>query len=76
MATLYLRDLSDETVTELKIRAARNHQSLQAYTRALLEREVAAPALDDVLARIEAQVSARLSTEDVLDDIEQGRRHH
>ncbi|MFJ7419324.1 FitA-like ribbon-helix-helix domain-containing protein [Streptomyces uncialis] len=75
MATLYLRDLSDETVTELKTRAACNH-SRQAYTRALLAREVAVPAPDDVLARIEAQVSARLSTQDVLDDIELGRRHH
>ncbi|MEV7673239.1 MULTISPECIES: FitA-like ribbon-helix-helix domain-containing protein [unclassified Streptomyces] len=74
MATLYVRDLSEEALTELKIRAARNRQSLQAYARTLLEQEAATPSLDDVVARIRERVTARLSTDDVLDEIDRGRR--
>ncbi|MEW1900387.1 MULTISPECIES: FitA-like ribbon-helix-helix domain-containing protein [unclassified Streptomyces] len=74
MATLYVRDLSEEALTELKIRAARNRQSLQAYARTLLEQEAATPSLDDVVARIQERVTARLSTDDVLDGIDRGRR--
>jgi plasmid stability protein len=75
MATLYVRDLSEEALTELKIRAARNRQSLQAYARALLEQEAATPALEDVVARIRERATARLSTDEVLGDIDRGRRH-
>ncbi|MFD3664877.1 antitoxin [Streptomyces sp. NPDC058659] len=74
MATLYVRDLSEEALTELKIRAARNRQSLQAYARALLEQEAASPSLESVIARIQDQATARLSTEDVADEIDRGRR--
>ncbi|MFF7437787.1 antitoxin [Streptomyces sp. NPDC008122] len=74
MATLYVRDLSEEALTELKIRAARNRQSLQAYARTLLEQEAATPSLDDVIARIQERATARLSTDDVLDEIDRGRR--
>lgn len=74
MATLYVRDLSEEALAELKIRAARNRQSLQAYARALLEEEAATPALEDVVARISERVSARLTTDEVLADIDAGRR--
>lgn len=74
MATLYVRDLSEEALTELKIRAARNRQSLQAYAKNLLEQEAATPSLDDVIARIQDRATARLSTEGVLDEIDRGRR--
>ncbi|MFB7371524.1 antitoxin [Streptomyces sp. NPDC056222] len=74
MATLYVRDLSEEALTELKIRAARSRQSLQAYARTLLEQEAATPSLEDVIARIQDRATARLSTEDVLDEIDRGRR--
>ncbi|MGP4044963.1 FitA-like ribbon-helix-helix domain-containing protein [Streptomyces sp. 2A115] len=75
MATLYVRDLSEEALTELKIRAARNRQSLQAYARTLLEQEAATPSLEDVLERIRERATARLSTAEVLRDIDEGRRH-
>ncbi|MEU3691699.1 FitA-like ribbon-helix-helix domain-containing protein [Streptomyces narbonensis] len=74
MATLYVRDLSEEALTELKIRAARNRQSLQAYARTLLEQEAATPSLESVIARVQDRATARLSTEDVLDEIDRGRR--
>ncbi|MFE2245177.1 FitA-like ribbon-helix-helix domain-containing protein [Streptomyces lavendulae] len=74
MATLYVRDLSDEALAELKIRAARSRQSLQAYARTLLETEAATPSMEDVVTRIRARVSARLSTDEVLADLDAGRR--
>ncbi|MFJ8012677.1 FitA-like ribbon-helix-helix domain-containing protein [Streptomyces sp. NPDC096339] len=74
MATLYVRDLSDEALAELKIRAARSRQSLQAYARTLLEEEAATPSIEDVVARIRARVSAELSVDEVLADLDAGRR--
>lgn len=74
MATLYVRDLSEEALAELKIRAARNRQSLQQYARTLLEEEAASPSLDDLIERIESQVTAEFTTDEVLADIDAGRR--
>ncbi|MFD9610654.1 antitoxin [Streptomyces sp. NPDC059083] len=74
MATLYVRDLSEEALTELKIRAARNRQSLQAYARTILEQEAASPSLETVIARIEERATARLRAEDVVEEIDRGRR--
>lgn len=39
MATIHVRDVSDDTLTTLKVRAARSGQSLQSYVRQLLESE-------------------------------------
>jgi len=41
MATIHVREVSDDAVVTLKVRAARAGQSLQAYVRQLLEREAA-----------------------------------
>ncbi|MEU0160774.1 hypothetical protein ABZ154_18535 [Streptomyces sp. NPDC006261] len=41
MATIHLREVPDETLTTLKIRAARSGQSLQAYLLQLLVGEAA-----------------------------------
>jgi antitoxin FitA len=41
VAIIHVRDVSDSTLTTLKVRAARSGQSLQAYVRRLLEREAA-----------------------------------
>ncbi|PCG84905.1 hypothetical protein CIB93_17130 [Streptomyces sp. WZ.A104] len=41
MATIHLREVPDETVTTLKVRAARSGQSLQAYLLQLLMGEAA-----------------------------------
>jgi antitoxin FitA len=39
VATIHVREVSDDTLTTLKVRAARSGQSLQAYVRELLEGE-------------------------------------
>jgi antitoxin FitA len=41
MAIIHIRDVSEGTLTTLKVRAARSGQSLQGYVRQLLEREAA-----------------------------------
>jgi antitoxin FitA len=41
MAIIHVRDVSEGTLTTLKVRAARSGQSLQGYVRQLLEREAA-----------------------------------
>jgi antitoxin FitA len=41
MATIQVRDVSDSTLTTLKVRAARAGQSLQGYIRHLLDTEAA-----------------------------------
>ncbi|MFJ5736582.1 FitA-like ribbon-helix-helix domain-containing protein [Streptomyces microflavus] len=41
MATIHIREVPDETVTTLKVRAARSGQSLQAYLLQLLIGEAA-----------------------------------
>ncbi|GFN06103.1 FitA-like ribbon-helix-helix domain-containing protein [Streptomyces microflavus] len=41
MATIHLREVPDETMTTLKVRAARSGQSLQAYLLQLLIGEAA-----------------------------------
>jgi plasmid stability protein len=70
MATIHVRDVSDSTVTTLKVRAARAGQSLQAYVRQLLESEAttltpeeAAERARDIAARSE------VTADDVVDVI-------
>ena len=77
MATIHVREVSDETVTTLKVRAARAGQSLQAYVQQLLEREAAMLSPDEA-ADVARSIAARSSvTADdvsaVLDDIRETR---
>ncbi len=74
MATLRVRDLSDEALAELKVRAARRRQSLQAYVRTLLEEEAATPSIEDVVSRNRPRASARLSVDEVPADLDERRQ--
>lgn len=58
MVAVTVRDVPDEVRDELAARAARAGKSLQEYLRALLVSAVDKPALDDVLARARARVTA------------------
>lgn len=77
MATVYVRDVSDEALTVLKVRAAAENQSLQAYVRDVIEREAALPTLEEAAAAA-AHVAAlnaenNVTNEDVLAAIDEGR---
>ena len=47
MATIHVREVPDETLTVLKVRAARAGRSLQAYVLQLLEGEAAALTVEE-----------------------------
>lgn len=70
MATIHVREVSDDAVATLKVRAARAGQSLQAYVRQLLEREAVTVPPEEAAARAR-DIAARSSVEadDVVDAI-------
>jgi plasmid stability protein len=75
MATIHVRDVSEDAATTLKVRAARAGQSLQAYVRHLLEEEASMLTMDEAAdeARSIAERSS-VTNEDVLEVREQIRR--
>ncbi|UWE13036.1 FitA-like ribbon-helix-helix domain-containing protein [Actinacidiphila bryophytorum] len=73
MTAITIRDVPDDTVNALKVRAAQAGKSLQAYALELLSREAARPTLAEMAARLERETRTALSTTDVLDAIEDGR---
>ncbi|MBU7598820.1 antitoxin [Streptomyces sp. P38-E01] len=73
MPAITIRDVPDDTVNALKVRAAQAGQSLQAYALDLLAREVGKPTLAEMATRLEREARTELSTNDILDTIEDGR---
>jgi plasmid stability protein len=73
MPAITIRDVPDDTVNALKVRAAQAGKSLQAYALELLSREVARPTLAEMATRLERETRTALSTSDILDAIEDGR---
>ena len=70
MSTIHVRDVSEGTVTTLKVRAARAGQSLQAYVRQVLESEAAATPPEEAAERAR-DIAARseVTADDVIDVI-------
>jgi len=70
MTSIYVRDISESTLTTLKVRAARAGQSLQGYIRQLLETE--ATVLPPEEAADQARTIAarsQVTADDVIDTI-------
>lgn len=75
VATLYIRDLSDEVVETLKERAAQQGRSLSAYVGAELTRFAARPTNAEIVARLrERDRSAGPTSREILDAVRAGRR--
>jgi plasmid stability protein len=74
MATIHVREVSEETLTVLKMRAARAGQSLQAYVRQLLDGEAATLTAAEAAAEARS-IAARgvVTVADVVDAIAQVR---
>jgi antitoxin FitA len=68
---LQIRDLPDDARRVLKARAAARGQSLNAYLLDVIDREVARPTVDEVLAR--AASRAEHATASSVDVIAAGR---
>jgi plasmid stability protein len=73
MTALTIRDVSEDAVRTMKIRAAQAGQSLQAYLRGLIEKEAAKPTLAQAVERARREASADVSTADILAAIDEGR---
>lgn len=73
MTALTIRDVSDDAVRTMKIRAAQAGQSLQAYLRGLIEKEAARPTVAQAVERARREATADVSTADILAVIDQGR---
>lgn len=73
MTAVTIRDVSDDAVRTMKIRAAQAGQSLQAYLRSLIEREAAAPTVAEAVERARRDATASISTADILSAIDEGR---
>jgi plasmid stability protein len=73
MTALTIRDVSDDAVRTMKLRAARNGQSLQAYVRGLIEREATKPTVSEAVEHARRTATADISTADILNAIDEGR---
>jgi plasmid stability protein len=73
MTALTIRDVSADAVRTMKVRAAQNGQSLQAYIRGLIEREAAKPTVAEAAERARRAATAHVSTSDILAAIDEGR---
>ncbi|GLY64664.1 FitA-like ribbon-helix-helix domain-containing protein [Amycolatopsis taiwanensis] len=70
MPTIHVRDVSDDALTTLKVRAARAGQSLQSYVRQLLEGEAEMLTTEEAAERART-IAARsaVTADDVMDAI-------
>jgi plasmid stability protein len=73
MTAITIRDVPEDTVNALKVRAAQAGKSLQAYALELLSREAVKPTLAEMATRLERETRTELDTTDILDAIEDGR---
>jgi antitoxin FitA len=73
MTALTIRDVSDDAVRAMKVRAAQAGQSLQAYLRGLIEKEAAKPTIAEAVEQARRGATANISTADVLAAIDEAR---
>jgi len=73
MTALTIRDVSDDAVRTMKIRAAQAGQSLQAYLRGLIEKEAAKLTVAEAVEQARREATASISTADILVAIDEGR---
>ncbi len=66
MATLQVRNVSEDAARRLRVRAAANGQSLQELLRLHLEERATQPTVAEWLARIETRRGGSLSGEDAV----------
>lgn len=70
MTTIHIRDVPEDAVTTLKVRAARAGQSLQAYVRQLLETEANAVPPEEAAERArDIAARSKVTADDVMDVI-------
>ncbi len=73
MTALTIRDVPDDQIQTLKVRAAQAGKSLQAYFLDLIARETSKPTMAEMVARLNRETTASVSTQDVLAAIDEAR---
>jgi plasmid stability protein len=75
MTSIHVRDVADDTLTTLRVRAARSGQSLQAYVRQLLDAEAASLTSEEAADQARS-IAARssVSADDVVAAVDEVRR--
>lgn len=73
MTALTIRDVPEDAVRTMKIRAAQAGQSLQAYLRSLIEAEAAKPTVAEAVEQARREATADISTADILAAIDEAR---
>jgi plasmid stability protein len=73
MTAITIRDVSESTLAELKVKAAKTGRSLQAYLLDLVTREARTPTLADMMARLDRETQSDVNTSDILAAIDEGR---
>jgi plasmid stability protein len=73
MTAITIRDVPDDQIQTLKIRAAQVGKSLQAFMQDLIAREAAKPTMAEMMERLNRETTARVSTADILAAIDEGR---
>ena len=77
MATIQIRDISEEAYETIRRRARAAGQSIQAYMKRQIERLASEPDEDALFSDLERFVEAhgmRLDVEALLSDLDNGRR--
>ncbi|MCT2593658.1 hypothetical protein LHJ74_27770 [Streptomyces sp. N2-109] len=74
MATIHVREVPDDTLTTLRVRAAQAGQSLQAYVRQLLDSEAATLTAGEAAAEARG-IAARghVTSDDVAEAMAEAR---
>ncbi|MCX4747482.1 antitoxin [Kitasatospora sp. NBC_01287] len=73
MTAITIREVPDPILETLKLKAAKAGKSLQAYLLDLVTREAATPTLAEMMARLDRETRADVSTSDILAAIDDGR---
>ncbi|MEV7772921.1 antitoxin [Kitasatospora sp. NPDC086791] len=73
MTALTIRDVPDDQIQTLKIRAAQAGKSLQAFMQDLIAKEVSKPTMAEMMSRLNRETTADIGTADVLAAIDEGR---
>lgn len=73
MATIQIKNVSENAHAVLRQRAAAAGQSLQEYMLAWIERAASRPTVDEVIERVGHRSGARLSSDDVVRQLREER---
>lgn len=73
MTVLTVRDVPDDQIQTLKVRAAQAGKSLQAFMQDLIAREAAKPTMAEMMERLNRETTARVSAADVVAAVDEGR---